>query len=99
MLQSDKAFGTDPGSKLGSSNRPIRNLIVPGAGAVLVVHGQTEIATVVTLLSAIAKIIDPWNDMIDWALNFAAARVKYDLIAAAFDQLLPIDAAPSIHQS
>lgn len=63
------------------------NLIVLGAGAVLVVHGQTEIATVVTLISAMSKIVDPWNDMIDWARNFATARVRYNLIATAFGQL------------
>lgn len=56
------------------------NLLVLGIGALLVVRGQVEIATVVTFMSATAKVVDPWNDMVDWARNLTVATVKYRLI-------------------
>jgi ABC-type multidrug transport system fused ATPase/permease subunit len=71
----------------------VGNTIVLAVGAVLVVHGQAEIATIVTFLSAIAKIVDPWNDMIDWARNFATAKVRYGLIVGAFEQALLVEPA------
>lgn len=69
------------------------SLLVLGIGCVLVVRGQTEIATVVTFLSATTKIVDPWNDVVDWARGFAMTMVKYDLVIRALE-LVP-DAAPS----
>lgn len=59
------------------------NLLVLGIGCVLVVQGQTEIATVVTFLSATGRIVDPWNDVIDWARGLAMTTVKYGLITRA----------------
>lgn len=56
------------------------SLLVLGIGCVLAVRGQTEIATVVTFLSATTKIVDPWNDIVDWARGLAMTTVKYDLI-------------------
>lgn len=61
------------------------NLLVLGIGCVLVVQGQTEIATVVTFLSATGRIVDPWNDVVDWARNLAMTTVKYDLITRALE--------------
>lgn len=56
------------------------SLLLLGIGCVLAVRGQTEIATVVTFLSATTKIVDPWNDIVDWARGLAMTIVKYDLI-------------------
>lgn len=61
------------------------NLLVLAIGCVLVVRGQTEIATVVTFLSATTKIVDPWNDVVDWARGFAMTTVKYGLIVQALE--------------
>lgn len=61
------------------------NLLVLGIGCVLVVQGQTEIATVVTFLSATGRIVDPWNDVVDWARNLALNTVKYGLVTRALD--------------
>ncbi len=59
------------------------SLLVLGIGCVLVVRGRTEIATVVTFLSATIKIADPWNDVVDWARGLALTTVKYDLVIRA----------------
>ena len=69
------------------------SLLVLGIGCVLAVSGQTEIATVVTFLSATTKIVDPWNDVIDWARGFAMTSVKYDLVIRALETL-PDDTPP-----
>ena len=61
------------------------SLLVLGIGCVLAVSGQTEIATVVTFLSATTKIVDPWNDVVDWARGFAMTTVKYDLVIRALE--------------
>lgn len=61
------------------------SLLVLGIGCVLAVRGQTEIATVVTFLSATTKIVDPWNDVVDWARGFAMTTVKYDLVIRALE--------------
>lgn len=59
------------------------SLLVLAIGCVLVVQGQTEIATVVTFLSATSRIVDPWNDVVDWARGFVMTTVKYNLIVQA----------------
>jgi len=56
------------------------NILVLAIGGLLVVAGQAEIATVVTFLSALGRVVDPWNDVVDWARSLAMAVVKYDLI-------------------
>ena len=61
------------------------SLLVLGIGCVLAVRGQTEIATVVTFLSATSRFIDPWNDVVDWARGFAMTTVKYGLVVQALD--------------
>lgn len=61
------------------------SLLVLGIGCVLAVRGQTEIATVVTFLSATTKIVDPWNDVVDWARGFAMTTVKYDLVVRTLE--------------
>lgn len=61
------------------------NLLVLGIGCILVIQGQTEIATVVTFLSATARIVDPWNDVVDWARGLALTTVKYRLVTQAIE--------------
>lgn len=65
----------------------IGNLVILGLGSILVVRGQTEIATVITFLSATGKVVDPWNDVVDWARSLAVSLVKYDLIVKGYERL------------
>lgn len=64
-------------------------LLVLGIGCVLVVQGQTEIATVVTFLSATGRIVDPWNDVVDWGRGLAMTTVKYRLVTQAIEAPAP----------
>lgn len=59
------------------------SLTVLGPGAVLVIKGRTDIATLITFLSATGKIVDPWNAVVDWARAVAATTVRYRLLAQA----------------
>lgn len=65
----------------------VGGILILGLGGVLVVRGQTEIATVITFLSATGRVVDPWNDVVDWARNLAVSVVKYDLIVNGFARL------------
>lgn len=84
----DEVFALDMGViKLKFSLNFLMNLtysfgsiLVLGIGSLLVIRGQAEIATVITFLSATGKVVDPWNDVVDWARNFSVAAVKYELI-------------------
>lgn len=51
-----------------------------GFGGWLVLRGQADIATVVTFVSALGKIVDPWNDLVDWATGLAVSSTKYRLV-------------------
>lgn len=50
--------------------------------------GRTEVGTVVAFLSGLAKINDPWGDIVNWFREMAVCRVKYRLIVQASDWLL-----------
>jgi ABC-type multidrug transport system fused ATPase/permease subunit len=56
-------------------------------GGWFVVSGKTEVGTVVAFLSGLAKITDPWGDLVSWFRDFWVTRTKYDLIASAIRAL------------
>jgi ABC-type multidrug transport system fused ATPase/permease subunit len=49
-------------------------------GGYYVVTGKTQIGTVVAFISGLAKINDPWSELVDWYRNFKVTQVKYQLI-------------------
>lgn len=55
-------------------------------GGYLVVHRETEIGTVIAFLSGLAKVNDPWGELIDWYRNLRVTQVKYDLVRDIFIQ-------------
>jgi len=56
---------------------------VLAVGGWFVVHGQTEVGTVVAFISGLAKIVDPWGDMVNWFRDLTSTRTKYALISGA----------------
>ena len=52
-------------------------------GGWLVLKGKTDIGTVVAALTGLARISQPWRDLITFYRNLSAVRVKYDLLIAA----------------
>ncbi len=61
---------------------------VLGLGGWYVVQGETEIGTVVAFASGLAKITDPWRDLVAWYREMHVARAKYFLFSTAVQQLL-----------
>jgi ABC-type bacteriocin/lantibiotic exporter with double-glycine peptidase domain len=52
-------------------------------GGWFAVQGQIEIGTVVAFVSGIAKVNEPWGDIVNWYRDMTVAQVKYRLIADA----------------
>lgn len=52
-------------------------------GAWLVLQGRTEIGTVVAFISGLARLNDPWGNLVNYFRELEATRVKYRLIADA----------------
>jgi ABC-type bacteriocin/lantibiotic exporter with double-glycine peptidase domain len=63
-------------------------------GGWFVMHGQTQIGTVVAFISGLAKINSPWNDLVTFFRDMTNARVKYQLIAKVLDSQDPGEVAP-----
>jgi ABC-type multidrug transport system fused ATPase/permease subunit len=65
-------------------------------GGWYVVNGETEIGTVVAFVSGLAKITDPWRDLINWYREMNVTRTKYVLLASTVHGLLAIEPDPEI---
>ncbi|WP_454818381.1 ABC transporter transmembrane domain-containing protein [Labrys neptuniae] len=57
--------------------------IILGIGGYLVVQGRTEIGTVVAFVSGLAKINDPWSDLVNWYRDYRVIQARYRLVASA----------------
>jgi ABC-type multidrug transport system fused ATPase/permease subunit len=56
---------------------------VLAAGGWFVVTGQTQVGTVVAFLSGLARISDPWGDLVNWFRDLTVTSTKYHLISCA----------------
>lgn len=54
-----------------------------GFGGVLVTTGQTDIGTVVAFAAGLAKINDPWRDLVTWYRDFRVTDARYRLVSGA----------------
>lgn len=52
-------------------------------GAYYVMSGKTEVGTIVAFVSGLAKINDPWGDLVDWYRALKVTQVKFDLVRTA----------------
>jgi ABC-type multidrug transport system fused ATPase/permease subunit len=52
-------------------------------GGWYVLQGHVEVGTVVAFISGLAKLNDPWGDLVNWFRDMTVNRVKYRLLAAA----------------
>jgi ABC-type multidrug transport system fused ATPase/permease subunit len=60
---------------------------VLAAGGWFVIHGQTEVGTVVAFISGLSKINDPWGDLVNWFRDLWVTTTKYEMIATAVTTL------------
>jgi ABC-type bacteriocin/lantibiotic exporter with double-glycine peptidase domain len=56
-------------------------------GGWFVIQGQTELGTVMAFVSGLAKVNDPWGDIVDWFREMTVTKVKYVMIRDAADWL------------
>ena len=91
----DEAFGLNMGIyKFRYSMTFFMNLMrqvavcsILALGGWYVVHGRTEIGTIVAFISGIAQINDPWSDLVNWFRDMSMAKTKYGLIETAVRDL------------
>ncbi len=56
---------------------------VLAVGGWFVVAGDAQIGTVVAFIAGLAKVNDPWGDLVDWYRELTATATKYRLAVAA----------------
>jgi|SRR5581483_2521401 len=56
-------------------------------GGWLVLHDELEIGGVVAFISAIARINDPWGDLVNYFRDLSATNVKFRLLASALGEI------------
>lgn len=61
--------------------------VILGIGGWYVVRGLIDVGAVVAFVSGLAKIVDPWGDLINWFREATVSSVKYQLIESAARQI------------
>jgi ABC-type multidrug transport system fused ATPase/permease subunit len=56
---------------------------VLGVGGWYAVQGRLEVGTVVAFVSGLAKVNDPWGDIVNWYRELIVVRMRYRLVAEA----------------
>lgn len=60
---------------------------VLGVGGWYVIQGRIDIGAIVAFVSGLARIVDPWGDLINWFREATVSSVKYRLIETAARQI------------
>jgi len=60
-------------------------------GGWYVVQGRLEIGSVVAFISGLAKLNDPWGDLVNWFRDMTVNRVKYRLLREALERMTSLD--------
>lgn len=61
--------------------------VVLGVGGWLALQRQIEVGTVVAIVGGMAKLNDPWGDLVNWARELSVVGVKYRLFVDAMNRL------------
>jgi len=56
-----------------------------GVGGYYAVKGEIDVGTVMAFVSGLAKINDPWGDVVNWFREMTVVRVRYRLMADALE--------------
>jgi len=59
-------------------------------GGLLVIDGRTDVGTVVAALSGLARIAEPWRELIAFYRELSIVRIKFELLLAAQPQPAPV---------
>jgi hypothetical protein len=60
--------------------------------------GRVEVGTVVAFIAGLAKVNDPWGDIVNWFRDATVNGVKYRLIAEAVERLVSQPASVTDHE-
>ncbi len=60
---------------------------VLGVGGWYAVHGRIDVGTVVAFVSGLAKVNDPWRDLVAWYREMTVTGMRYRLVADAMREL------------
>ncbi|MEO8145587.1 MAG: ABC transporter ATP-binding protein [Betaproteobacteria bacterium] len=60
---------------------------VLGVGGWFAVQGRIEVGTVVAFVSGLAKVNDPWGDVVNWYREMTAVEMRYQLVAEAMREM------------
>ena len=60
---------------------------VLGVGGWYAATGKIEVGTVVAFISGLAKLNDPWGDLVNWFREATSSGIKYRLVADAVERL------------
>jgi ABC-type bacteriocin/lantibiotic exporter with double-glycine peptidase domain len=60
---------------------------VLAVGGWYAVTGRIEVGTVVAFVSGLAKVNDPWGDLVNWFRDATSTGVKYRLVSDAVERL------------
>jgi ABC-type bacteriocin/lantibiotic exporter with double-glycine peptidase domain len=58
-----------------------------GVGGWMALEGRIEVGTVVAIVGGIAKLNDPWGDLVNWGRELSVVEVKYRLFVDALSRL------------
>ena len=62
--------------------------VVLGVGGWYAVQGRIEVGTVVAFVSGLAKVNDPWGDVVNWFREMTVVDMRYRLVADAMRGLV-----------
>jgi ABC-type bacteriocin/lantibiotic exporter with double-glycine peptidase domain len=69
---------------LGNFLDAVGVIIVLMVGGYLVIQGNTEVGTLVVFISGLARIADPWDQLINFYRAVSNTAVMYDMITQWF---------------
>jgi ABC-type bacteriocin/lantibiotic exporter with double-glycine peptidase domain len=61
-------------------------VIILGVGGWYVIHGETDLGTVVAFLSGLNNIADPWRDLVNWYQDMMVNSAKYQMFLSAMQK-------------
>lgn len=64
---------------------------VLAVGGWYAVTGRIEVGTVVAFVSGLAKVNDPWGDLVNWFRDATSTGVKYRLVSDAVERLRAVE--------
>ncbi len=70
-------------------------VIVLTIGGYLVIHGATQVGTLLVFISGLDKVADPWDQLINFYRSISNTAVAYDMIRTQIDDENPSPVRPS----